>query len=80
LSNQAKAVEVIHHTGAHGRRYEVDKSHGYLLKKLVENGRKKIRKWMMVNNVSEVEMHRFDRDVYKKGFNYSDIPILSLKN
>lgn len=32
---RAKAVQVIHHTGAHGQRYTVDREHENLLESLV---------------------------------------------
>ncbi|KAJ1453461.1 hypothetical protein M885DRAFT_619045 [Pelagophyceae sp. CCMP2097] len=39
---RASAVEVIHHTGKHGQRYTVDKSHQHLLTKLLRSGARTI--------------------------------------
>ena len=71
---KAQKVPVIHHTGAHGQRYQVDQSHAQLLKGLVVEGRKKIRHWMLTHNVPETDLQRFDSDEYKAGFKHKDIP------
>ena len=39
---RADVVEVVHHTGKHGQRYQVDKSHASLLQGLIESGAAKI--------------------------------------
>jgi hypothetical protein len=70
---KAKSVAVVHHTGAHGRRYEVDRSNEKLLGSLVREGRAKIRRWMLNHNVPESDMKVFDNDVYEK-FTHLDIP------
>ena len=38
------AVEVIHHTGKHGQRYQVDRSHANLLHGLLREGSQKIER------------------------------------
>lgn len=65
---------VIHHTGAHGQRYEVDRSHEKLLKQLVIDGRAKIRTWMLKHNVDKESLRIFDGDNANIGFKISDIP------
>ena len=40
-------VEVVHHTGHHGKRYKVDKSHKQLLDGLVEDGKQRIASWIL---------------------------------
>ena len=71
---KARKVPVVHHTGAHGQRYEVDKSHEQLLEGLVEKGRQKIRKYMLKHNIGENELKEFDNDKYKAGFDHKDVP------
>ena len=39
---RADVIEVVHHTGKHGQRYQVDKSHAQLLNGLLSDGSKKI--------------------------------------
>lgn len=74
LTFKAKNTPVIHHTGAHGQRYEVDRTHEKLLMIEVEEGRKKIRNWMLKNKVSERHLTQFDNDIYKPGFTHLDVP------
>ena len=71
---KAKAVSVIHHTGAHGQRYKVDHSNEGLLDALVVGGRQKIRRWMLTHNVSETDLKAFDTDRYRAGFVHRDVP------
>jgi len=40
---RADAVEVVHHTGKHGQRYAVDRSHAALLQGLLDAGSARIR-------------------------------------
>eukprot|EP01041_Mallomonas_annulata_P004655 gene4655-9237_t len=62
---KAHGVEVVHHTGAHGKRYEVDQSNERKLKGLIISGREKIRKWLLIHGVSEKTLKDFDTDDYK---------------
>ena len=39
-------VEVVHHTGAHGKRYQVDRAHRQLLDGLVDDGKQRIARWI----------------------------------
>lgn len=71
---KATNVPVIHHTGAHGQRYQVDHSHEALLEELVKSGRQKIRQWMLQHGVSEQILVEFDKDVYRIGFKHKDVP------
>jgi hypothetical protein len=71
---KARATSVIHHTGAHGQRYQVDPSHEFLLDDLVRQGRQKIRQYMLKKQVSEDVLKRFDQDVGKPGFTHRDVP------
>lgn len=75
---RAASVSVIHHTGAHGQRYTVDRSNEGQLDQLVKNGRMKIRQWMLKNGAPEEQIREFDRDVYSKGFKHKDIPKAAL--
>lgn len=75
---KAKAVPVMHHTGTHGTRYAVDASNANRLTPLVENGRKKIRQWMLTNKVPEYELKRFDMDEYK-AFTHLDLATIMNK-
>jgi len=71
---KARQVPVVHHTGAHGQRYEVDRTHEKMLGKLVESGRTKIRQWLLQNNVPEDELKAFDKDEFQPGYKFKDIP------
>ena len=70
---KAAHVPVIHHTGAHGQRYEVNSEHEALLGPLIVSGRQKIRQWMLKNNVPEEQLVQFDKDEFKP-FAHNDIP------
>jgi hypothetical protein len=72
---KAKAAKVIHHTGAHGQRYEVDNSHAGLLDSLISQGRQKIRNYMLKAGVNETILKVFDKDMFHAGFLHRDIPI-----
>jgi hypothetical protein len=72
---KSSQVHVTHHTGAHGQRYTVDRSHEALLDSLVEQGRTQIRRWMLKNKRPESEIELFDKDEYRKArFLHQDIP------
>jgi hypothetical protein len=58
----SKSSVVVHHTYAHGQRYQVDRSNERHLSPAIIEGRKKIRNWMLKNNVSEEAIRRFDGD------------------
>lgn len=69
----------MHHTGAHGKRYEVDRANEKLLPGLLQEGKQQIRKWMLKHStsngggVSEKQIQLFDQDVFGK-FVLSNIP------
>eukprot|EP01031_Cornospumella_fuschlensis_P030874 gene30874-37310_t len=71
---RAKHVPVIHHTGAHGQRYQVDKSHEQLLGTLVRLGSQKIRQYMLKHGVNDTVLKKFDRDNFALNFVHRDIP------
>ena len=69
----SKSIKVIHHTGHQGTRYQVDGSHEKLLPKLIEEGRIKLRNYLLKTlptAVSDEEgkkiLTAFDRDRYKQ--------------
>lgn len=70
---KASRVTVLHHTGAHGQRYTVDRENEKYLTTLVEEGRRSIRKWMLKQGVSGSELKDFDNDRYTAGFNHHDV-------
>jgi hypothetical protein len=61
---EGKQSPVIHHTGAHGQRYEVDRKNFEKLQGLVNDGREKIRKWMLQHNSSMEDLRQFDQDKF----------------
>ena len=66
----SKSSEVIHHTGAHGQRYQVDQRNLNKLDSLVKEGRQNIRKWMLKHEIPDAVIKNFDKDtlaVYKAG-------------
>lgn len=74
---KAHQVPVIHHTGAHGQRYEVDQANGKKLKGLIEAGRQQIRKWILKHyqGSDDSVLKKFDQDEYKN-FKHHNIPSL----
>ena len=72
---KAAAVRVIHHTGAHGQRYEVDKSHERMLGDLLKNGRKNIRNFLLKAKATERQLKSFDTDKYRaESFVHLNVP------
>lgn len=61
---EAKQSPVVHHTGAHGQRYEVDRSNFKRLDGLVQDGREKIRKWMLKNGATADQLREFENDKF----------------
>lgn len=72
-SFKARNVKVIHHTGAHGQRYEVDRKNEKLLPGLLKDGKTQIRKWMLKHNTAETQLQAFDKDTFGK-FVLSNVP------
>ena len=64
--------KVIHHTGAHGQRYQVDPAHQNLLDGLVDKGRQRILKYMTSQAMPEGEIASF-RDSRFDKFPLQDI-------
>jgi hypothetical protein len=73
-SFRARHIRVIHHTGAHGQRYQVDRSHEHLLKGLIESGKKRIRQYMLKAEVNERVLRVCDNDRFDVNFPHRDIP------
>lgn len=72
---KAQQVRVIHHTGAHGQRYEVDKSHMNLLGKLLRDGRKNIRSHLLKIEVDSRLLTIFDADKFRaESFIHDGVP------
>ena len=72
---KAAAVKVIHHTGAHGQRYEVDKSHEKMLGSLLANGRKSIRSFMLKAKATDRQLKSYDTDKYRaESFIHLNVP------
>ena len=70
---KAKKSRVMHHTGVHGQRYEVDSTNYNHLKRLLNEGRSLIRKWMMTHGATGEQIKVFDSDVFHV-FEHKDIP------
>ena len=71
---KASNVKVIHHTGAHGQRYEVNQENSFALTSLIDSGRKKIRQWMLKHSSSQEQLEAFDNDIYDQNMVHKDIP------
>lgn len=72
---KAQGVKVIHHTGAHGQRYEVDKSHMNLLGKLLKDGRQNIRNHLLKNEADSRLLTIFDQDKFRaESFVHDGVP------
>lgn len=75
---KGQQISVLHHTGAHGQRYEVDRNNEALLVNLIQQGKNKIRKWMLQEGptvISEDILREFDTDVFEANYDHSDIPV-----
>lgn len=73
-----REAEVIHHTGAHGQRYEVTKENESKVNALVQQGRQMIRAWMLKHQVPEREILNFDRET-KKHYATGNIKMQTIK-
>lgn len=72
---KARQVKVIHHTGAHGQRYEVDRSHERKLSKLLSDGRKFIRNHLLKQSVDSRLLTIFDKDRFRaESFIHDGVP------
>ena len=73
---KALNVEVFHEMSAHGTRYEFNRSNEKILGNLIEEGRKKIRLWMLKHSqdITNTDLKEFDNDEYKAGFMHIDSP------
>ena len=71
-------MSVIHHTGAHGQRYQVDETNHRHLQTLIVDARQKIRKWILKhysdNTDKDAVLKAFDQDTYDK-FKHRNIPL-----
>jgi hypothetical protein len=70
----SREITVKHHTGAHGQRYKVDKTHMKQLVPLITTGRQLIRKWMLIHNVDKNILKNFDSDVSTIGMTLNELP------
>ena len=69
---------VMHHTYAHGQRYEVDRGNHKYLTTTLTRGRRLIRDWMKEHNVSAEEIKEFENDQsYKGTFKFTEIKKLN---
>lgn len=65
---------VMHHTYAHGQRYEVNRGNQKYLPITLERGRGLIRSWMQRHNSSSEELKAFDNDLSHRGtFKFTEI-------
>ena len=68
---------VMHHTYAHGQRYEVNRGNQKFLPKTLARGRRMISAWMQKHNVSAEEVDTFNKDQsFKKTFKFTEIKTL----
>lgn len=75
---QLSNVLAVHHVKSHEMRYSVDRSKAMKLPWLILDGQRRIRRWMVMHNMSVNEIQIFDEDgiadVYEFGFKYRDAP------
>lgn len=68
---------VMHHTYAHGQRYEVNRQNQKFLPITLKRGRGMILSWMRQHNVSAREVSQFEKDVsFKDTFKFTEIKTL----
>ena len=71
---------VMHHTYAHGQRYEVNRQNQKHLPVTLQRGRRLILSWMHMNNASSSDIQEFERDhSYKGTFKFTEIKSLKPK-
>ena len=61
-SFKAASVRVVHHTGAHGQRYVVDRANFQTLGRLLKEGRSLIRNHLLRSGVTDGVIQSFDKD------------------
>lgn len=61
-----REAEVIHHTGAHGQRYKVDRANERKVSQLVVDGRTQIKKWMLKHETPDRDIEEFDKETKPK--------------
>ncbi len=72
-SFKASNVRVVHHVGAHGKRYEVDHSNHQFLSTLLVQGRQHIRNYLLKMGESASVLKAFDQDAALI-FTHHDVP------
>merc|ERR1712032_850631 len=70
-TRQGQSVPVVHHRGAHGQRYQADKSNRKHLERLLAEGKKNIMQYMSTHNLGEnhiqtVQSDRFTGHPFEK--------------
>ena len=70
---KASQVHVVHHVGAHGQRYEVDRSNFLGLNKLLMQGRQQIHNYLVKKNEPAAVIKEFDND-RALTFSHNDVP------
>lgn len=75
-SRTFKAIShpVLHHTGAHGQRYDVDRSNENLLESLITKGHNRILSYMLKNDLSADKIQKYQKSDYLPGQSHQDIP------
>jgi len=70
---KATQVHVVHHVGAHGQRYEVDKNNHLGLNKLLAQGRQHIHNYLLKKGEADAVIKAFDSD-RALTFSHDDVP------
>jgi hypothetical protein len=71
---------VMHHTYAHGQRYEVNRGNQKYLPITLQRGRRMISAWMQQQNASARDIKEFDNDMsFKKTFKFTEIKSLKAR-
>jgi hypothetical protein len=77
---RASQVHVVHHTGAHGRRYQVNNDNRSHLGRLMNEGKVKIRNWLLKTNADDSIIKSWDKNVSKNWvFRHKDVPARYLR-
>ena len=64
-TRQVRAIQVKHHMGHHGTRYEVETWRGNLLTFVVDKKRQKVVDWMERHGASAEEIEIYKNDTHK---------------
>eukprot|EP00605_Chrysophyceae_sp_TOSAG23-4_P001198 GSChrysophyteH1.ASY1.ANO1.1307.1 assembled CDS len=72
---KSSEAHVIHHTGAHGRRYQVNDANRRHLTRVLMEGKNRIRSWLLKTNADDSAIKSWDKHSHRTHtFRHKDVP------